>query len=985
MLANLWMALLLAAPMAGPEDGPALAGVVVDEAGRPVGGATVAYPFGGRAEARTDASGGFRIALKAERADLARFVGVAIARAEDGRIGVADEAPRLDAVRVTVRAPRPLTVLVVDGRGRAVAGAGVDVGLGLWPAFSGLTDGSGRWSTSVPGDLKNWTVAARKGGVGFDYAAAERARGSVEPLHPFPVEVELTLDGARVVRVKAVEPDGRPIEGVRVHPWYVQKPGHEAMFNLSGDADEAKATTGADGFARIDWLPANLGGNVPIMGRATGYQMPARTEQARASEVGEQEIVLTLVRLERLGGRITRADGQPAAGAEVRLEGRGGVAYESFRARAKADAEGRYSALVAPDSAYVVAATLGSLASPCRFDAVVRAGRPTDGVDLVLGPGSVIRARAVDGSDDRPSPEIGIRLQAERGQIPDELRPKGDNLSRPIQMTWSAAPDASGRYAFLVGPGDYSVVGQSGSQAHALKVTIPREDPPAERTVDLRIKALAPVGPLALTVVDETGMPVEGALVEGIYTTPVPQVWFHPTKADARGMVRTRRSPDPLILHARRGDQLAGTLRSEADAAEARIVLRPTAMASGRLVDESGRPVVRHALKFGVRVPVGEAPNGAWTDTFGGQVETDDAGRFVLVGLAVGQLYHLNYPLDDRGTARGVGTLRPAQAGPVDLGDRSVDARPLLPPDEPKAREQVAMERAAEAFAPRASTASPADRVAATEREAAREYTRPLLLFGRAQDPACLDLFRRFNEAIEEPDPAHPRPATPAELRWEFELLPLDLDAPGIREYARAMGVAAGPASPPCLVVLGPDAKVEARYPLVPGADKKLDPGVLAGFLAPWKYPTRDARAMLAEASAKANAEGKRLFFIASASWCGPCRLLSRFLVARKAELDPHYVFVKLDVSRDRGAREVVDGFKGSKSGGVPWYAILDAEGKPMATSNLPGEDESGTNSNIGFPSDPPGVDHFVGMLRRTAPGLAEGKLRAIREALREK
>ena len=65
-------------------------------------------------------------------------------------------------------------------------------------------------------------------------------------------------------------------------------------------------------------------------------------------------------------------------------------------------------------------------------------------------------------------------------------------------------------------------------------------------------------------------------------------------------------------------------------------------------------------------------------------------------------------------------------------------------------------------------------------------------------------------------------------------------------------------------------------------------------------------------------AEGKRVFFIASASWCGPCRLLSRFLSAHKEELGRHYVFVKLDISRDKNGDSLRNKFQGARDGGVP-------------------------------------------------------------------
>src|SRR5205823_9894836 len=172
-------------------------------------------------------------------------------------------------------------------------------------------------------------------------------------------------------------------------------------------------------------------------------------------------------------------------------------------------------------------------------------------------------------------------------------------------------------------------------------------------------------------------------------------------------------------------------------------------------------------------------------------------------------------------------------------------------------------------------------------------------------------------------------------------------------------------------------------FPLRLSGDK-LDADEVGRFLAEHKLPTRDAAQMLAEGLRRARAEDKRLFFIFSASWCGPCRMLAEFLSQHKAEFERHYVFVKLDVSRDEHAQELREKYKESKSGGVPWFTILDAEGKMLITSNAPAkerEDEGG-NSNIGFPSEADGIEHFVKMLREKAPKLPAEKLAEIRAAL---
>jgi hypothetical protein len=99
-------------------------------------------------------------------------------------------------------------------------------------------------------------------------------------------------------------------------------------------------------------------------------------------------------------------------------------------------------------------------------------------------------------------------------------------------------------------------------------------------------------------------------------------------------------------------------------------------------------------------------------------------------------------------------------------------------------------------------------------------------------------------------------------------------------------------------------------------------------------------------------------------------------------ELGRHYAFVKLDVSRDAGADAVRRRLQGSAEGGVPWYAILDTESKVLATSNMAEEKTGQESTNIGFPSSTEGIEHFLKMMRETAPRLSSAQLAKLRHAL---
>jgi hypothetical protein len=77
------------------------------------------------------------------------------------------------------------------------------------------------------------------------------------------------------------------------------------------------------------------------------------------------------------------------------------------------------------------------------------------------------------------------------------------------------------------------------------------------------------------------------------------------------------------------------------------------------------------------------------------------------------------------------------------------------------------------------------------------------------------------------------------------------------------------------------------------------------------------------------------------------------------------------------GAQEIMKGFRGDADGGIPWFAILDADGKVLITSN--GED----GNNIGFPSDESGQTHFRKMIEATAQRMTPQQVTSLMEALR--
>lgn len=477
--------------------------------------------------------------------------------------------------------------------------------------------------------------------------------------------------------------------------------------------------------------------------------------------------------------------------------------------------------------------------------------------------------------------------------------------------------------------------------------------------------------PFVIKVVDDAGLPVAGASIALTYQTNDFEAVY--PVADKQGTAHIDRRPESLVLEAATTDRSrAGMVRADTRASEARIVVKPTAGAEGRLIAPDGKPLGNHELLYGIRVHTDARPNSPFFLHFGGKTRTESDGRFRIPGLVVGERYDLYMNLSQPGQVRFAReNLRPKAPNVTDLGDVVIDLSPPKPRVAPTPRS-----RAGDSFAALAEK-TPRERFEFVQAEADREYTRPLILMGKPDDPACIELFRLFyNEP--DGDEATVR-KSPAVLRWEYELLSLDPLVPGVKPLLESLGIARTGEVVPQLIIPEHEGRPAAAYALRPGPDGKLDATALGAFLLEHRRPTRDARVMLAEGLAKAKATDRRVFLIASASWCGPCRRLARFLDANKEELERYFVFVKLDENRDRHARELVGPYqrKGDLNG-VPWYVILDEAGAALATSNAEEAEGDAVSTNIGFPTTRGGIEHFSTMLRRTAPRLSEERLDAL-------
>ncbi len=91
-----------------------------------------------------------------------------------------------------------------------------------------------------------------------------------------------------------------------------------------------------------------------------------------------------------------------------------------------------------------------------------------------------------------------------------------------------------------------------------------------------------------------------------------------------------------------------------------------------------------------------------------------------------------------------------------------------------------------------------------------------------------------------------------------------------------------------------------------------------------------------------------------------------------RCSVNQAYVPVKIDVDRMTGGKEMDARYRGGTTGGIPFFAVLDADGNKLADAHV----------NVGFPVQPFEISHFIRTVRRTAPDLSTDQLEVLEKGL---
>ncbi|MES1243960.1 MAG: carboxypeptidase regulatory-like domain-containing protein [Acidobacteriota bacterium] len=398
--------------------GVAVEGYVVDPRGRPVEGAEVDSseglgPFARMGFARrqgedkeptavSGADGYFRIedrrAGETINLDVSR-TGYAPASAPGVRV------PPEEPVRIVMQPASAVEGRVVDGDGKAVAGARVLIipaeRRGGFQRLDDTTDESGAFRVEgvPPGAVDVRTLAA-------GYQSAHVSNLEVRAGQDLK-GVEIVLTPGAAVEGRVLSPSGKPVAGARVE---MADEGGRGFFWM-----QDSGTTDGDGRYRLEGIPP---GSRSFQASHPDYRRTVRDLEVRS---GENTLDLSLEGGVEVRGRVVDEGGAPVPGARISLR-EGGRSWDLPRDVSGAD--GSFTLTGVADGTYRLVGEKEGFARDEEGLAILVAGSSVGGLEVKLGRGGAVTGQLL-GLDFTELSQVQVRSDGGGGGRTGTVRPDG--------------------------------------------------------------------------------------------------------------------------------------------------------------------------------------------------------------------------------------------------------------------------------------------------------------------------------------------------------------------------------------------------------------------------------------------------------------------------------------------------------------------------------------------------------------------------------
>lgn len=950
-----------------PAVSQAVKGRVVDELGNAVAGAEVSITFNPATDkpAITGADGKFEIAHQ-----FSPNGQVIVVRTSDGSKQAVYPLPYdeteaekpLPNVYIKLNAAETIAVRVTDDKGAPVdaaqAGATIRYHGFCEVQFWGQTDSKGDASWKIPSGANGFVFVALKSNLGLDYVQLGGRPSLEDKPSSLPSEpISITLQGAKAITPTVVDEEGKPIVGAKVMPWFVRFPNRNGVndsgANLSWFGKHVTVQTDAKGQALFDWLPASM---VAVNFSATceGYEHANLgldpNDQAAST-------TLTMQKWKPQRGRVFSPDGSPAKGAVVQLSMLDAAGQTRIK-KTRTDDRGAFEIPLPADRLCMIGASQETFAAKPVEGIFVKRGADLAEVQLRLQPGIRLHGKLTTGDQETLVGKKYVTIR-QIGKKPSELSESvKTDLSKwtPHQFPWlnhSVETNAAGEFAVYVSPGKFTLEPHEFGRCEKQTVELATE---REKEIHLHHAAPSklPLTGQVISAVDQK--PLVGAAVL-LASETIFHANYTEAIADADGKFQLDRLPYAAKVFAISTDgTLAGLATISESDSELKVVVHPRASLRGRAIDgATGRPLANQDLHYGV--PVVQKTDAGLVDycfpRFGQVVRTNEKGEFEIGPIATNVEYFIQFTTFESGELPLVASMKAEKTGQSTVGD--VVLRPL--PRE--LRETDGMLREFKGSQP------PLERLEKTLKDAKLARQRVAVLFATPEDPFARSFYMfcvydREGQVASAP----------------FDLLCVSVEA-GETEAANLIAQRLGlkemiTSTSSRLVMVENDGVHLATVTTDPFLrEGKLDKVKLGDWLNDYRVEPLKAEELWTNALAEANRDGKRILIEECATWCGPCRELNRFLDRHRATWEKDLVWLKMD-HRWSGAQDLVAKLRGKKNDFLPWWAILDEEGKVLITS----DDEAGFN--VAHPREDIFGARFKMMMQKAALRMTEKEIDAM-------
>ena len=649
--------------LADDEPEMTISGSIVDMDGKPAEGAVVAL-----CRHSQDIASGKQTTAGAEgHFSITTSVGLKIVEtmhlesklADGSQIGFLalrsyEEKIDLTAIELQLDAVKKARMLVIDADEKPIEGARVCVRLGeiLGRTLSAKTDKSGIAELTYSDSEPVAVAFAWKEGAGLDYHLYQPAQQGFGATFSMEKPERFKLDGATSLKLKYVDENDRPLQGIKVNPLILRKSMGANLrtndLNLSFFSRFTQEQTDANGEVSFGWLPSWQKGLLSFSssGGEELVHTPANIDPSKSREMQTVQLYKTVP----IRGQVVDVDGKPVKGITVSVTGEGSTGTTRGNT-SQTDEAGKYEVRVAPNQICLVIVKDRQWASTPQQGFAVYPNTPVEGKDFKLRKATRIYGKVRSGFwlAEVPKHRVVIsQLGKSLGELPDVVLPeplpprKLSPNSRPSD-TFEAWTDEKGNFELFVGDGEFVRI--SDGQGKEFKIA-------GEESYEMNIEAARPraltdaTGPLLGLIVDEkNNQPARDSSVTVVPRAMAPQTetsrpaWEATT--DAEGKFRAERIRVGSFIHAISSDKkLAAIMEIKQTKNVFVMKLRPVGTAFGRLLTADGtKPIANQKFGAFYIVPYqrkdpqrkdamgrGETPWG--TPSFVVDCTTDSEGRF---------------------------------------------------------------------------------------------------------------------------------------------------------------------------------------------------------------------------------------------------------------------------------------------------------------------------------------------------------------------